>query len=176
MTTFFQYGSFIAGGSEAPGTIGNLQDQPHLSFFRLVGATYFRAHASAFTYSSPVTLYHSIVETDPEMKHEKWLEIIRKAVWQRADSDTKNMPSTSSLRLHWTRCMWVLMMWSKSTENDIDMPGIVLTRDNTTQYVMQSWLFFYVGLETFGWTRESGYLQIVWDDEEHLIKAKERIV
>ena len=124
MTTFFHYASFIAGGSEAPGTIGNLLDQPHLSFLRLVGATYFRAHASAFTYTSPVTLYHSIVENDSEVKHEKWLEIIRKAIWQRVDSDSKNMPSTSALRLHWTRCMWVLKMWSKSIENDIDMPGI----------------------------------------------------
>ena len=62
LSTFFQYASFTAGGSEAPGSIGEVtldEDSPAcLSFFRLVGATYFRAHASAFEFNSPVTLYH----------------------------------------------------------------------------------------------------------------------
>ena len=94
LSTFFQYASFIAGVSEAPGSIGDLtKEEAYMSFLRLVGATYFRAHASAFEFSSPATLYHSIATGDPAMKHEQWLDIIRKAIWIRADSESKNMPS-----------------------------------------------------------------------------------
>ena len=118
LSTFFQ---FIAGVSEAPGSIGDLtKEEAYMSFLRLVGATYFRAHASAFAFSSPATLYHSIATGDPAMKHEQWLDIIRKAIWIRADSESKNMPSTTALKLHWTQCLWVLQMWHKSVENDID--------------------------------------------------------
>ena len=124
MKTFFQYASFIAGGSEAPGSIGDLaHEDAYMSFLRLVGATYFRAHASAFELPSPVTLYHSMSANCPERKHEQWLHHIRRAIWIRADSESKNMPSITALKLHWTRCLWVVNMWQKAIENDIDMPG-----------------------------------------------------
>ena len=42
---FFQYASFIASGPEAPGG-GVTLDEAYMSFFCLVGATYFRVHAS----------------------------------------------------------------------------------------------------------------------------------
>ena len=52
LSTFYQYASFIAGGTDAPGNIGEVNLDPDslalLSFFRLVGCSYFRAHASAF--------------------------------------------------------------------------------------------------------------------------------
>ena len=84
---------------------------------------YFRAHTSAFEFTSPVTLYHSVTASNIVEKHETWLQIIRKGIWQRVDTESKNMPSTAALKFHWMRCLWVLEMWRKSTENDIDMPG-----------------------------------------------------
>ena len=57
LSTFFQYASF---SSEAPGSIGEVtldEDSPAcLSFFRLVGATYFTAHASAFEFCNALPL------------------------------------------------------------------------------------------------------------------------
>ena len=130
LSTFFQYAAFIAGGSEAPGSIGDVSldtSSPScLSFFHLVGCTYFRAHASAFEFPSPITLYHSISGNVNE-KHEEWLHNIRQAVWLRADTENKNLPSTSSLQLHWMRCLWIIEMWHKSIQNDIDMPGMYIT-------------------------------------------------
>ena len=127
LSTFFQYAAFIASGVEAPGSIGEVtldsDDPACLSFYRLIGCTYFRAHASAFECASPVTLYHSVMANNAIEKHETWLQIIRKAVWQRVDAESKNMPSTTALKLHWKRCLWVLDMWHKSIQNDIDMPG-----------------------------------------------------
>ena len=136
MSTFFQYASFIAVGSEAPGSIGDVTlDEAYMSFFRLVGATYFRAHASAFKFTSPVTLYHSVTASNSVEKHEKWLGIIRKAIWLRADTESKNMPSTAALKLHWTRCSWVLKMWRKSIENDIDMHGMSHAHQRTVIHI-----------------------------------------
>lgn len=132
LSTFYQYATFIAGGLEAPGSIGDVSldnESPScLSFFRLVGCTYYRKHASAFEFASPVTLYRSITESNVHQKHELWLQHIRNIVWLRADSESKNMPSTSSLKLHWMRSLWIIGMWHKSVENDIDMPGMSLYR------------------------------------------------
>ena len=78
--------SIIAGGYEAPGSIGEVtldsESPACLSFYRLVGTTYFRAHASAFEFTSLVTLYHSVTGSNATEKHEKWLQIISKAIWQ----------------------------------------------------------------------------------------------
>ena len=127
LSTFFQYAAFIAGGTIAPGSIGevNLDSDSSscLSFYRLVGSAYFRAHASAFEFTSLVTLYHSVTAKNAIEKHDRWLHIMRKTVWLRADTESKNMPSTTALQLHWWRCSWIIGMWHKSTENDIDMPG-----------------------------------------------------
>ena len=136
MSIFFRYASFIAGGSEAPGSIGDVTlDEAYMSFFCLVGATYFRAHASAFKFTSPVTLYHSVTASNSVEKHEKWLGIIRKAIWLRADTESKHIPSTAALKLHWTRCSWVLKMWHKSIENDIDMPGMSHAHQRTVIHI-----------------------------------------
>ena len=122
----------IAGGSEAPGSIGDVTlDEAYMSFFHLVGATYFRARASAFNFTAPVTLYHSVTASNSVEKHEKWLGIIRKAIWLRADTESPNIPSTAALKLHWTRCSWVLKMWHKSFENDMDMPGMLHAHQRT---------------------------------------------
>ena len=128
LSTLFQYASFIAGGSDPPGSIGDIQpDHTHsaiYSFFRLVGCAYFRTHSSAFELQSPVALFYSIKQaTTVWDHHDKWLGLIRTTVWQRADNENQNMPSTKALELHWRRSIWVLQMWHGATQNDIELPG-----------------------------------------------------
>ena len=64
MSTFFQYASFIVGGIDPPGSIGesflDSQSTAILSFRRLVGCAYFRKHSTAFELHTPEALFHSI--------------------------------------------------------------------------------------------------------------------
>lgn len=131
LSTFFQYASFIASGSDKPGSIGqislNHSDHSFYSFIRLVGCAYFRSHASAFEHTSPVSLYHSLDSTmDLFDTHKQWLALIRKAVWLRSDKDCQNVPTAEALRLHWHRCVWVLGIWHSATENDFQLPRKLL--------------------------------------------------
>ena len=128
LSTLFQYASFIAGGIDPLGSVGDIQPSHNhpavFSFFRLVGCAYFRTHSSAFELQSPVTLYHSVKQfTSVWDHHDKWLGMIRQTVWQWADKESQNMPSTKALELHWHRCVWVLQMWNCCTQNDIELPG-----------------------------------------------------
>jgi len=63
MSTFFQYASFIAGGIDPPGSIGEFsldtQSPSMLSFLRLVGCAYLKKHPSAFELQTPEELFHS---------------------------------------------------------------------------------------------------------------------
>ena len=127
LSTFFQYATFIAGGDPS-GSLGEVsldkEGPSFLSFVRLVGCAYFKSHTSAFEYTTPVTLFHSIKDyTSSWDQHAKWLAFIRKAVWLRADSDSKSVPSIEAIQLHWYRSLWVLDLWHKSTQNEIDLPG-----------------------------------------------------
>lgn len=129
LSVFYQYATFIAGGSDPPGSIGNISldhsDLSLYSFLRLVGCAYFRSHASAFEHTSPVALYHSVNSTGSDLyeTHKQWLALIRKAVWLRADRESQNMPSAEALKLHWRRCLWILEIWHSSTANEIELPG-----------------------------------------------------
>ena len=128
LTTFFQHATFIASGTDPSGSIGNYtisHDCPSfLSFLRLVGRAYFKLHFSAFEYPSPITLYHSVKAENAYKQHCQWMDIIRRTVWLRADKESSNMPSTTALKLHWLRCLWVLNMWKSATENELELPGI----------------------------------------------------
>lgn len=143
LSTFYQYAAFIAGVQELQGSLGQIQpDHGHsalYSFLRLVGCAYFRAHSSAFEFQSPVTLFHSI---PPQCTvwdhHNKWLSPIRKAVWQRADNECQNLPSTEALKLHWQRCVWVLQMWHSATNNEIELPGMYI------MYIYISCAYMYI--------------------------------
>ena len=139
LSTFFQYAAFIAGGTDPTGSIGNItinkECPSFLSFLRLVGCAYFRLHSSAFEYASPVTLYHSVPPTSNTYEHHcNWMDIIRRTVWLRADKESSNMPSTTALKLHWLRCLWVLSMWRGATENDLDLPGKHTVHTHITYY------------------------------------------
>ena len=108
LTTFFQYASFITGGQPI-GSMGILETSSALlSFLRLVGCAYFKKHTSAFEHPTPIALYQSIGIVNPLKHHEEWLQVIRKTIWLRADTESHNLPSTEALALHWKRCLWVL--------------------------------------------------------------------
>ena len=130
LSTFFQSASFIAGGRDPPGSIGEFsldaQSPGMLSFLRLVGCAYFRKHSSAFELHTPEALFHSTEGTTMTERHEKWLSNIRRTVWQRADSESHNMPSTEALKLHWKRTVWIVAMWHSSTANELDLPHKLL--------------------------------------------------
>lgn len=127
LTTFFQYASFISAGLQPPGSLGvislNHCDPSLLSFLRLVGCAYFKVHASAFEHRTPVSLYHSVLGDSHSFgTHAQWLDLIRKTVWLRADNESKTLPTTEALELHWYRCLWVLGLWHSSTNNNNELP------------------------------------------------------
>ena len=135
LSAFFQYAKFIASGDPI-GSIGHTQmDEPDasfLSFVRLVGCTYFKAHSSAFKLETPVAQFYSVENPKtPWDHHAQWLSAIRKEVWLRADNDSKTVPSIEALQLHWKRSVWVIGMWHMSIENDMELPG---------KYSSTSWL------------------------------------
>ena len=135
LSAFFQYAKFIASGDPI-GSIGHTQmDEPDasfLSFVRLVGCTYFKAHSSAFKLETPVAQFYSVENPKtPWDYHAQWLSAIRKEVWLRADNDSKTVPSIEALQLHWKRSVWVIGMWHMSIENDMELPG---------KYSSTSWL------------------------------------
>ena len=67
------------------GSIGHTQidkpDASFLSFVRLVGCTYFKAHSSAFKLETPVAQFYSVENpTSPWDHHAQWLSAICKEV------------------------------------------------------------------------------------------------
>lgn len=179
LSTFYQYGSFIAGGIDQLGSLGKISPNPSdpslYSFLRLVGCAYFRSHTSAFTQTSPVSLYHSVTNMDTFKAHDEWLDLIRRAVWLRADNEAQNMPSTEALRLHWNRCLWVLNMLHSSTENEVELPGTLWD----TTFLANTYQFLFISslaeMNRFGWKRNEGKLEVIWDSPENIELVHQRV-
>lgn len=124
--TFFRFASFI-NDEQLLGSLGRMVADPNspsfYAFLRLVGCAYFKTHSSAFQQSSPVTLYNSVESASIQQQHVQWLDMIRRTVWLRAESERQTMPSVEALRLHWNRSQWVVEMWHNAPSNDIELPG-----------------------------------------------------
>ena len=102
----------------------DLDSNTQLSFLRLIGCAYYKQHTSAFRSRTPEALFYSTSDASTTYHyHAKWLAKIRSVVRQRVDTESKSMPSTEALLLHWKRCTWVLAMWHCATLNNIDLPG-----------------------------------------------------
>ena len=129
LAILFQYAEFICmNDANCQGSIADV-DMVHAapslySFLRLVGYAYFKKHSSAFTQQTPVALYNSINNCISTWEHhDKWLGMIRQTIWLRTETAAHNLPSTEALKLHWIRTLWVLNMWHKTTENDMELPS-----------------------------------------------------
>ena len=81
----------------------------------------------------------------------------------RVDTESKSMPTTEALLLHWNRCMWIVAMWHSATLNSIDLPGM-LGHYNVHTCICNTviiHLFCFAALTDYGWKRENGVLEIV---------------
>ena len=140
LSTLFQHATFITSGIDPPGSLGVLESigrispnedsefsQARYSFLRLIGCAYYKQHTSAFRTPTSEALFHSIERGSSIYDHHNsWLANIRSTVRQRVDTESKTMPSTEALLLHWKRCEWILAMWKCATSSAIDLPGIIL--------------------------------------------------
>ena len=126
LATFFQHAAFISGRNSPPGTMGETGDSDSkFSFLRLIGCAYYKQHVSAFRSQTPEALFFSVTNaTSTHDHHAKWLAKIRTTVRERVDTESKSMPSTEALLLHWRRCTWVVEMWHSATLESIDLPGV----------------------------------------------------
>ena len=90
LSTIFQYATFIAGGNDLPGSIGEVSLDPTFpslfSFLRLVGCTCFHHHSSVFEHQSP---YHSISTIIP--KKSLWVV----SMWNAATQNDIELPPMS---------------------------------------------------------------------------------
>ena len=96
LTAFFRNASFIGGGINPMGSIGNIEgERRKLSFFsfiRLVRCAYFRKNISAFKESSPESAFNSIDGFTSQETHALWLNKIREKTWLRADTESSILP------------------------------------------------------------------------------------
>lgn len=174
VTTFFQYAAFIASGRDPPGSIGMLDgdtesEMAKYSFLRLIGCAYYKQHTSAFRIPTPEALFHSMSGgPSADDNHNQWLSSIRNTARQRVDTDLKTMPSTEALLLHWKRCEWVLKMWKCATSNQVDLPGMQLTTETYTYYI----IFSVTDLIHYGWNRDDDILGIHWEVQANIELTK----
>ena len=144
------------------------------------------------TIQQALLLYHSVPPTSNTYKHHcNWMDIIRRTVWLRADKESSNMPSTTALKLHWLRCLWVLSMWRGAVENDFDLPGkptctcacahtqthtCIIIHVYTHEHINHlPSCCTHIGLCEFGWQRTNGALVVVWDTPEAQQVVKKRL-
>ena len=171
LATFFQHASFISGFNGPPGTMGEVAfDKPNtkFSFLHPVGCAYYKHHISAFRTQTPEALFNSINASTTYEQHDIWLAKIRSVVRQRADIESKSMPSTESLLLHWKRCMGPKHVeLCHSNYNDsvryihrvyIHMHCVCLHHSG---YICNIPL---AAPTEYGWRREDGQLHVIWED------------
>ena len=117
------YAKFIAIDLMGPfvGSIShhNLREQAvasQLTFLRLVGCAYFKKHANAFYGHTPSSLLNMFAETclSPLEQHQKWLDHLRRTIWDRISTENESIPSSEALQYHWLRSCWVIHMWQQS--------------------------------------------------------------
>ena len=158
LKNFFQHAAFITG-PEFPGSLGDIgpsmQHLGFLSFTRLVGTMYFKAHLDAFVHQTPQSLYNSIQDPslDREKQHETWLDTIRSTCWVYAGSPADEVPSVDALYLHWRRSVWVINMWHQALRKTPELLPIT----------------------DYGWEHSDKGLKIVWDSTNNISQIQQRL-
>ena len=160
LNSLFEYSDFICSNSDQiPGTLAQPEsEQSLLSFFRLVGCTYFRKHKAAFLpmYPTPMSVFHSLSrdKQTPLAHHNTWLQFLRERVWSRIKYEEEMIPSDDALERHWKRSCWVLAVWKQANDNNINYPP----------------------LNGNGWKQtDSELLQIDWDSDFNICKVCTRV-
>ena len=128
-----------------------------LSFYRLIGSLYFRAHLSAFRASSPEEFFDSVSSSNPDRSvesiHINFLDAIREGHFHRIANESEWMPTADALRFHWQRSCWTAQVWSLSTEPFMDIPPFT----------------------SYGWATNDGKLSVVWDTPDNIAKVNHRV-
>ena len=127
-----------------------------LSFYRLIGCVYFKAHRACLSsYEAPEQLFNSLANASSPIleQHQLFLSEIRKAS-AKCTFEDELMPSEAALRLHWQRCCWVSTVWQLSPH----------------------WNFSYPDISEYGWTIDDNGVQILWDSPENIIEIQANVL
>ena len=158
---FFQHTEFVTGethytkGSLAQTSVNNSYKEGFMAFLRLIGAVYFKKHATAFTSDSPESHFKGYLgNSDEDLQHRDWLEDIRQSMWARINFEDEMIPSTEALWRHWMRSCWVLDMWRQADKNTMSLAE----------------------LTNYGWSITDSVLAVDWDSNEHEEAVKERVL
>ena len=123
------------------------------TFSRLVAAAYYTRHRSAFNVSLPdlFALLSTATSNSQLSQHLFFMDELRKIIWPRTSSQEECLPSSSALQLHWSRCCWVLRVWSQACSSSLDVPA-------PTEH---------------GWcVNTTGKIEVSWDTEESIASVK----
>ena len=164
MRYFYQYASFITGGTDkstTPGTLGTNKfpitnwEQGYLAFLRLVGTVYFKKYCSGFSTRCPAQHYATFnhLGLSAKEQHHRWLDDIRETTWFRTQFENEMMASNESLRLHWMRSCWVLHLWEQADLNKM---------------VLQP-------MSEYGWSINNSILTMKWDTDGNIKTIKDRL-
>ena len=126
-----------------------------LAFLRLVGTVYFKRFATAFSGSSPQTLFLKYIDASkpPLTQHSLWLEDIRQSIWDRTQFEEEMIPSIDALQRHWKRVCWVIDMWGQA-----DHPSLNLKP-----------------MTKYGWKESDGHMINEWDSDANMATVRNRV-
>ena len=160
--TFCKNANFISSGKEPyTGTLSQLDPDTNygfLAFLRLVACEYFRKCAVEFKNNCPdmqietLFKYLSKSQNTPLENHVLLINTIREALFKRCDEE-HNIPTVEALHFHWLRSCWVCKTWAQADENGIIYPEI----------------------DQYGWRIEGSNVHFVWDTNENIQKAHNRL-
>ena len=145
--SLFQHAAFIYGTGVSLHEPSSVRSFP--TFSRLVAAAYYTRHRSAFNVSLPDLFASLSTETSHSQlsQHLFFVDELRKIIWPRTSSEEECLQSGSALQLHWSRCCWVLRVWSQACSSSLDVPA-------PTEH---------------GWCVDTtGQIEVTWDTEESI--------
>lgn len=103
---------------------------------------FWSAFLTIYDCETPQQLFQ-LADGPPEMRHHKWIAMIREVVSERIKSEEDRLPSTSALLRHWNRTCWVSQFWTNSIKQDVQQ-GLPLPEQS-------GWLRQTDGTYSFDW-------------------------
>ena len=154
----------------------------HLSFLRLIGCAYFGTRKSSYEDDqifSAQQLYEKLYSPNEDQltNHHKWLDDIRKGLFDTVDNEEKFLPSNDALHLHFLRSLYAFKIWYQSSKPTISFPSLTdygweiieipSANENQNETMNEN------GEENDESTTK--ILQIKWDSPENLDRIERRI-